>query len=114
MVVNFRAREISRGTRKLACKLGVSTKIEKPIKPEKKPKKPNRKKKPIKILKKPTGSVRFCKSKTKKTEPNPNQKIRKNRAKLEKKPRQTEPKQSQTGKNRAKIKPNEKNRAKPI
>jgi len=48
MVVNFRARGISRGTRKLACKLGVSTKIEKPIKPGKKTKKtklnPNRKK----------------------------------------------------------------------
>ena len=57
MIVHFRACGISRGTRKLACKLGVSTKNEKPIKPEKKPKKPNRKKKPIKILKKPTGSV---------------------------------------------------------
>ena len=57
MIVNFRARGISRGTRKLACKLGVSTKIEKPIKPEKKTKKTEPEKKPIKILKKPTGSV---------------------------------------------------------
>jgi hypothetical protein len=39
MIVHFRACGISRGTRKLACKLGVSTKIEKPIKPEKKTKK---------------------------------------------------------------------------
>jgi len=38
--------------------------------------------KPIKILKKPIGSVRFYKPKTKKTEPN----------------------QTQTGKNRAKLK----------
>ena len=48
--------------------------------------------KPIKILKKPIGSIRFqfYKHKTKKTELNPNKK------KLEKKPRQT-------GKNRAKL-----------
>jgi hypothetical protein len=42
MIVNFRARRISRGTRKLACKLGVSTKIEKPIKPRKPEKKPGK------------------------------------------------------------------------
>ena len=54
----------------------------------------NRKKKPIKILKKPTGSVRFrfFKPGTGKTEPNP------------KKPE----------KNRAKTEPNRKNRAKPV
>jgi len=58
-------------------------------------------KKPIKILKKPIGSVRFrfYKPKTKKTEPNPNKK------KPEKKPSQTEKpiqtkKPSQTGLNR--------------
>jgi hypothetical protein len=40
-------------------------------------KKPNREKKPIKpikILKKPTGLVRFYKPETEKTEPNPNRK----------------------------------------
>jgi hypothetical protein len=49
--------------------------------------------KPIKILKKPTGSVwfRFYKPETEKTEPNPNKK----------KPIQTK-KLSQTGKNRVK------------
>jgi hypothetical protein len=35
-------------------------------------KKPNREKKPIKILKKPTRSIRFYKPETEKTEPNPN------------------------------------------
>jgi hypothetical protein len=70
-------------------------------------KKPNREKKPIKlikILKKPTGSVRFrfYKSKTKKTELNQNWK--KNRAKP-KKPSQTK-KPNQTRKNRAKTEPN--------
>jgi len=45
-------------------------------------KKPNREKKPIRILKKPTGSARFYKLKTKKIEPNPNRKKpEKNRAK---------------------------------
>ena len=68
--------------------LWASKKIKKPIKPrktEKKSKKPNRKKKPIRIFKKPTGSVqfRFYKPETEKTEPNPNQK-------------KTEPKPSQT------------------
>ena len=63
--------------------------------------KPNREKKLIKILKKPTGSVRFYKPETEKTELNPNRK--KNPKKL-----------SQTGKNRAKTKQNRKNRAKPV
>jgi len=55
--------------------------------------------KPIKILKKPAGSVRFqfYKPKTEKTAPN------------RKKP---ERKLSQTGKNRAKLDPNRKNRGK--
>jgi len=49
----------------------VFKKIKKPIKLEKKkPKKSNREKKPIKILKKPIGSVRFFKPGTGKTEPN--------------------------------------------
>ena len=41
---------------------------------KKKPKKPNHEKKPIKILQKPTGSVRFrfYKPETEKTESNPN------------------------------------------
>jgi hypothetical protein len=62
-------------------------------------KKPNRKKKPIKILKKPAGSVRFrfYKPKTEKTEPNPNRK--KNRAKPVKN-RAKPKKPSQTGLNR--------------
>jgi len=50
-------------------------------------KKPNREKKQIKILKKPTDSVRFWfyKPETKKIEPNPNKKkTRKNRVKPEK------------------------------
>jgi len=49
-------------------------------------------KKPIKILKKPTGSVqfRFYKPKTEKIEPDRTQ-SEKNRAKPEKKPSQTEP-----------------------
>jgi hypothetical protein len=71
----------------------------------------NRKKKPIKILKKPTGSVRFrfFKSGTGKTEPNRTgkkpEKTEPNRAKM-KKPSQTEKtepnrkKPSQTGLNR--------------
>jgi hypothetical protein len=51
--------------------VGVSKKTEKLIKPRK-PEKNNRtEKKPIKILKKPTRSVRFYKQKTKKTEPKP-------------------------------------------
>jgi hypothetical protein len=54
-------------------KLGVRKKTEKHIKPRK-PEKNNRKnrtvKKPIRILKNPTGLVRFYKPKTKKTEPN--------------------------------------------
>jgi hypothetical protein len=62
----------------------MSKKIKKPIKP----KKPNREKKPIKILKKPTSSVRFYKPETEKTEPKPE----KNRAKPKK--------LSQTGLNR--------------
>jgi hypothetical protein len=52
---------------------------------KKKLKKPNHEKKSIKILKKPIGLVRFYKSKTEKTELNPNKKKRaileKNRAK---------------------------------
>jgi len=62
-------------------------------------KKPNREKKSIKILKKPTDSVRFrfYKPKTEKTEPNPNRK------KPEKKPSQTE-----------KTEPNWKNQTKPV
>jgi hypothetical protein len=61
----------------------VFKKTKKPIK-SRKLKKPNRKKKPIKILKKPTGSVRFrfFKPGTGKTEPN--------RKKTGKKPSQTE------------------------
>jgi hypothetical protein len=75
------------------CNLGLSKKTEKPRKPEKKfPKKLNREKKPIKILKKPVGSVRFrfYKSKTKKTKLNRKNQAKsvKNRAKL-KKPSQT-------------------------
>ena len=79
----------------------MSKKTKKPIKPRKL----NREKKPIKlikILKKLTGSVRFYKPETKKTEPNLNRKKtepnRKNRAKpfwtsfFLKKPNQTEPK----------------------
>ena len=62
--------------------VGVSKKTEKPIKPRK-PKKITEKTepwkkliKPIRILKKPTGSVRFWfyKPETEKTEPNPNRK----------------------------------------
>jgi hypothetical protein len=62
------------------------------------------KKKPIKILKKPTGSVRFrfYKSETEKTEPNPSwKKTKPNRKKTEsnrKKPSKTELKPSQTEK----------------
>jgi hypothetical protein len=57
-------------------KLGVSKKTKKQIKPRKPEKnyskKPNREKKPIKILKKPTGSIRFrfYKPETKKIKPN--------------------------------------------
>jgi len=74
----------------------VSKKTEKPRKPEKKkPKKPNREKKPIKILKKPTSSVRFGSGfislKPKKS----------NRTQAEK----TRKKPSQTGKNRARFEP---------
>jgi len=70
--------------------LGVNKKIEKLIKPRKPEKKiiekTEPKKKPIKILKKPAGSVRFrfYKQKTKKTEPKP-KKTKPNR----KKPSQT-------------------------
>jgi hypothetical protein len=55
-------------------------------------KKPNREKKQIKILKKPTDSVRFWfyKPETEKIEPNPNKKNKK-------KPSQTGKKPSQTG-----------------
>ena len=71
-------------------KLGVRKKTEKHIKPRKQEKN-NRKnrtvKKPIRILKKPTGLVRFYKPKTEKIEPNQTQ-TGKNRAKL-KKPSQT-------------------------
>jgi hypothetical protein len=69
----------------------VSKKTEKPRKPEK----PNREKKPIKILKKPTSSVRFWfyKSET--------EKIESNRTQAEK----TRKKLSQTGKNRARFEP---------
>jgi hypothetical protein len=60
----------------------VGKKIKKSIKSRKLEKKitekSNREKKPIKILKKPTGSVWFYKPETKKTEPIPN---RKNEAK---------------------------------
>jgi hypothetical protein len=53
--------------------------------------KPNRKKKPIKILKKPTNSVRFrfYKLKTEKTEPNPNRKKPSQTGKTKQKPSQT-------------------------
>jgi hypothetical protein len=64
--------------------IGVSKKIKKPIKPRKLENKLNREKKQIKILKKPTSSVRFYKPETEKTKPNLNRK------KLEKKPSQTE------------------------
>jgi hypothetical protein len=61
----------------LVCVVGVFKKIKKMIKPEKNNRK-NRtvKKKPIKILKKPIGSVRFWffKPGTEKTKPNPNRK----------------------------------------
>ena len=76
----------------ISC-LGVSKKTEKPKKNNWKNRTVKKKSiKPIKILKKPIGSIRFqfYKHKTKKTELNPNKK------KLEKKPRQT-------GKNRAKL-----------
>jgi hypothetical protein len=53
-------------------------------------------------LKKPAGSVRFYKQKTEKTE------LNRTRQKTGKKPSQTEPKPSQTGK----TEPNQKNRAK--
>jgi hypothetical protein len=54
----------------------VRKKTKKLRKLEKKNNRKNRtvKKKPIKILKKPTVSVRFYKPKTEKTEPNPNRK----------------------------------------
>jgi len=68
--------------------IGVSKKIKKPIKPRK-PEKNNWKNqtvkkkpiKPIRILKKPTGSVRFYKFGT---EPNKTSQTRKNRAKTKK------------------------------
>jgi len=47
-------------------KIEVSKKIKKPRKQKKKLKKPNSKKKPIRILKKPIGSVQFYKSESKK------------------------------------------------
>jgi hypothetical protein len=80
--------------------LGVSKKTKKLRKPEKKQKKPNREKKPIKsikILKKPTGSVRFrfYKPKTEKTEPNRTQ-----TKKTGKKPEPNLKKPSQTSLNR--------------
>jgi hypothetical protein len=62
----------------------------------------NIEKKSIKILKKPAGSIRFYKQKTKKTEPN-----RKKTGKKQAKPE----KLSQNGKNRAKI---EQNRFEPV
>jgi len=73
----------------------VIKKTEKKIKFKKlKKKQPSSEKKPIKILKKPTGSVRFYKLETKKTEPN-----RKNQAKPGKtKPNKKKP--NQTGLNR--------------
>jgi len=64
--------------------IGVSKKIKKPIKSRKLENKLNREKKQIKILKKPTSSVRFrfYKPETEKTKPNLNRKKRKkNRAK---------------------------------
>jgi hypothetical protein len=66
-------------------------------------KKSNRKKKPIKILKKPAGSVwfGFYKPKTEKTEPNLNRK----------KPSQNRQK---TEPNWAKTEPNKKNQVKPV
>jgi len=84
--------------------IGVSKKTEKPIKEKKENRKKNNRKnriekKPIKILKKPAGSVRFRFYKQK-TEPNPNRK------KTGKKPSQTKKteskpeKPSQTGLNR--------------
>ena len=73
---------------------GDRLKVNKKTKKTKKTKKNNQKtepwKKPIKILKKITGSVRFYKPETEKTEPNQNKKTRinrikpKNRAKLKK------------------------------
>jgi hypothetical protein len=65
----------------------VSKKTEKPRKPEK----PNREKKPIKILKKPTSSVRFLfyKSETEKIESNRTQ-AEKTRKKSRAKPEKTE------------------------
>jgi len=71
----------------------VSKKTEKLIKPEKNNRKNRTEKKPIKILKKPAGSVwfRFYRQKTKKTEPKP---------KKTEPTRKTEPKPSQTGLNR--------------
>ena len=73
--------------------LGVFKKTKKLIKPRK-PKKPNREKKlikPIKILKKPTGSVRFrfFKPGTEKTEPN--------REKTEPNQKKTEPNRKKPG-----------------
>jgi hypothetical protein len=70
----------------------VSKKTEKLIKPEKNNRKNRTEKKPIKILKKPAGSVwfRFYRQKTKKTEP---------------KPKKTEPNRANP-ENRAKTEPN--------
>jgi len=90
--------------------LRVSKKTKKPIKPRKPEKKITEKtepkKKPIKLLKKPAGSVRFWfyKQKTKKTESNRNWK-------------KTEPKPSQTGKpepNKKKPSQNRANQFEPI
>jgi len=57
-------------------------------------------------LKKPTGSVRFYKPETEKTEPN--------RTQTEKNQKKSEPNQAKTEPNQAKIEPNKKNRIKPV
>jgi len=80
--------------------LRVSKKTKKPIKPRKPEKKITEKtepkKKPIKLLKKPAGSVRFWfyKQKTKKTESNRNWKKTKPNRKTRAKQKKTEPKPS--------------------
>ena len=89
------------------CLLGMSKKTEKPRKLRKPEKKITEKtkpwKKPIKILKKPTGSVWFYKLKTGKNELNQTQTKQK-----QKKPEPNWKKTEPNRKNRAKTKPNRK------
>ena len=84
---------MSKKTKKLIKPRKLKKKITVKTEPKKNPIKP------IKILKKPAGSVRFYKQKTKRIEPNRNRKKPSQTGKTEPKPEKTEPNR----KNRAKL-----------